>query len=503
MDNIVKKFGTIVANDNVSIQLNKGEILAIIGENGAGKTTLMKILYGMYQPDEGQILINGKPVVFKNPVDAIAHKIGMVQQHFMLFDDFTVAENIVYGREPKKYVFFDRTKCNREVEKLCDIYQLPINPKRRVYECPVGVQQRIEILKVLYQDVDVIIFDEPTAVLIPQEVDELLKTIKKLASMGKSIILITHKLNEVMNVADTVTVMRNGRHVKTLRKSETSIEELSYLMVGRKLEKQLIKDTPKDKVILDVKDMVLKKEGEKSLLDHVNLTVHTGEIVGIAGVSGNGQSELIQCLTGLTKVDSGTITLNGKDITNHTVREVRESGVAVIPEDRYQYGTAKNITVKESLLMGHEWRDDLQKYGIFRQKEIKRRANKLIEQFGVKVSSQEQKCGELSGGNMQKAIVAREVDHNTPFLIAAEPTRGVDIGAIEFIHSQLVQKRENGDGILLISSELTEIMALADTIYVMYEGKIAGKLKNGEATKEKIGILMAGGSLSEQNQKSS
>jgi ABC-type uncharacterized transport system ATPase subunit len=498
MKHITKVYGSLYANDDVHLSLNQGEILAVVGENGAGKSTLMKILYGLERPTAGEIYLNGELQHFRSPHDAIAKKIGMVQQHFMLLGPCSVAENIVYGREPRKHgIFFDREAAVRITESLCEKYGLHIDPRLRVADCPVGLQQRVEILKVLYQDADIIIFDEPSAVLTPQEVTELLATMRKLAEMGKSIIIITHKLHEVMAVADRVMVMRLGKHIKEMRKDETSIEEMSFLMVGRHIvEREVPAQTP-GQTVLDVQGLTLAGSEKKNILDGFSIHVDAGEIVGIAGVSGNGQSELIECLTGLTEPTGGKILLNGKDVTGQTVGQIREAGCACIPEDRYLHGCAKQATLAETAIMAHQRQSQISSHGLLNPKGIRTFTQQLLDDYDVRNSGQEQKAGELSGGNIQKLIVAREIEQGSPLLIAAEPTRGVDIGAMEFIHNKLLEKRERGDAVLLISSELTEIMSLSDRIYVIYEGRAAGEFRKADATEEALGILMMGGSLHE------
>ena len=496
MKHITKTYGALVANNSIDLTLKKGEILAVVGENGAGKSTLMKILYGLEAYDSGEILINGESRKFRSPHDAIDSGIGMVQQHFMLFPPFTAAENIVYGHEPKrKGILFNRAEASDKVKELCKRYGMYIDPNVKVADCPVGLQQRIEILKVLYQGVEIIIFDEPSAVLTPQEVKELLKTIKDLKQAGKSIILITHKLSEVMAVADRVMVMRLGQLIKTMPIGETSIEEMSFLMVGHKLETRKIKKIEQGSAVLKVEHLTLAGSGERNTLDDVNLFVRRGEIVGIAGVSGNGQSELIQCLTGILKFQAGSVIINDQDVSNRSVQEIRDSGCACIPEDRYYWGNAAEATLVENAIMSHYKKSNLMRYGIFHKKNTRKFANDCMAEFDVRYSSDRQATQELSGGNVQKLIVAREISQHSPFLIAAEPTRGIDIGAIDFIHGKLLEKREKGDGILLISSELTEIFALSDRIYVMYEGKIAGEFSREEATSDKVGLVMMGGNL--------
>lgn len=493
MENITKVFGELVANDQISISLNKGEILAIIGENGAGKTTLMKILYGLESAANGTIYVHGKETRIRNTANAISNGIGMVQQHFMLFDPFTVAENIVYGQEPKKGLVFDLDRADQIVEELSKKYELPLNPRTLIQGMPVGLRQRVEILKVLYQNAEIIVFDEPTAVLTPQEVHELLKTMKQLAASGKSIIIITHKLNEVMEVADRAVVLRLGKQVANVMVADTSIEELSFLMVGRNLaDKKVIHNPPKADV-LEIKNLSKKGNGSKPILNDLSIHVGGGEIVGIAGVSGNGQSELISMLFGLSKADSGQILVNTKNITNLDVCQIRESGVALIPEDRYIWGVATDASVSESAIMGHQSKTDYASRGFLRMNRIVQFAKRLVQQFKVKVDDISQKTGSLSGGNAQKLVVAREMKQETPLLIAAEPTRGVDIGAMEFIHEKLIEKRDRGDAILLISSELSEILKLSDRIYVMFEGRINGEFTHDNVTEEELGFLMVGG----------
>ncbi|NLD17488.1 MAG: ABC transporter ATP-binding protein [Tissierellia bacterium] len=499
MKNITKRYGKVLANDNVSLHLNEGEILAVVGENGAGKSTIMKILYGLESLDKGEIYLNGELQNFKNPQDAIEKGIGMVQQHFMLFDTFTVAENIVYGNEPKiSGIFFDKEKSNKIVRELSENYGLHINPKKLAGDCSVGLQQRTEILKVLYQDAKIIIFDEPTAVLTPQEINDLLNTMRDLVKRGKSIILITHKLQEVMDIADRVMVMRKGKYVGDMPKSETTIEEISHLMVGRDLEKMVVSPFTGEDEVLKISDLVLTSPDGNKIIDGLNIEVKSHEIVGIAGVSGNGQSELIDVITGMKKADSGSIKLSGEEILNCSVKEIRNKGCACIPEDRFLTGCASQGDLKETSIMAHHEKEKYSKSGILNSNNIENFTLDLIKNYDVRCSSEMQKAGELSGGNIQKLIVAREIEQNSKFLIAAEPTRGVDIGAKEFIHTKLLEKRERGDGILLVSSELSEITTLSDRIYTIYDGKINGEFSREEATAEKLGLLMMGGNLGDE-----
>lgn len=492
LKDITKTYGATVANNHVSFGLNKGEVLAVIGENGAGKTTIMKILYGLNKADSGEIILNGEKVEVNSVHAAIAHGIGMVQQHFMLFDNYTVAENIVYGKEPRKSLFFDRKKAREVVRALGAEYGLHINPDLRVEECAVGMRQRIEILKVLYQDADIIIFDEPTAVLVPQEIDELLKTLKSLAARGKSIIIITHKLQEVMDVADRAVVMRKGEFVGERKISETNIKELSYLMVGKGIPAREVEARTPGAPVLEVRDICCENDGV-SVLKGLSMTVREGEIVGLAGVSGNGQTELIQCLTGLRHVSGGSILLNGTDISHMGVRAIREAGCAHIPEDRYAYGCASKATLEETAIMGFEHQAEFSGRGILNKGQNRGFTNELLEKYSVKYDNMQDRAGSLSGGNIQKLIVAREIEHQSKFLIAAEPTRGVDIGAQEFIHDRIVEKRDRGDAVLLVSSELSEVLSLSDRVYVIYDGRIRGEFPREEAATDKVGYLMMGG----------
>jgi len=493
MDSITKKYGEFSANRGIDFSLRAGEVHAIVGENGAGKTTLMRILYGMEQPTSGTIRLNGKEVSFASPLDAIQSGIGMVHQHFMLFPSFTIAENIVIGNEPGAGAVFDRKQAVKTVEELCEKFGMKVDPQAIVSSTAPGVQQRVEILKVLYQGADIIILDEPTGVLTPLEVQELLEAIKQLSKQGKSFILISHKLNEVLDVADRITVLRDGAVTGVVDKHATDAHEISRLMVGRELlELDRKPITPGDKV-LEVTDLSLHGTRGKPVLDAVSLSVRAGEIVGVAGISGNGQSELLQLISGLAQPDGGRISVAGKDVTGKAPRDIRESGLAHIPEDRYVWGANRTATVMDTGLMGHHRR--LQKSGFLKLKDIRALVSGWVQKFSIKTGSLETSTQYLSGGNLQKLIVARELEQGTPFLIAAEPTRGVDIGAMETIHGELLKRREEGTGILLVSSELTEILKLSDRVLVMYEGRIAGELSAKEATEEKLGLLMAGGTL--------
>ena len=494
MRGISKYYGSLLANDSVDLTLSRGEILAVVGENGAGKTTLMKILYGLEKASAGTMTLSGSPLSPRNPRDAINHGIGMVQQHFMLFPDFTVAENIVFGTEPRKgHFMFDRGAAAKTVENLCSKYSLQIDPRQTVRSCSVGLQQRVEILKILNQDADIIILDEPSAVLTPQEVDELMRTIRRLAALGKSFILITHKLREVMQVSDRVMVMRQGKVVGEMPTLETDIDRLSFLMVGRQLTEERNSPRTASARVLEVKDLRMKDLRGRQAMDGISLHVDAGEIVGIAGVSGNGQSELVQCITGLSRADAGTITLLDKALALGDTGAVRNSGCSHIPEDRYVYGCAAGATLAETTIMGRQRGARFSRFGVLKLRTIGEYAQGLLWKYGVMFSGLAQKAEELSGGNLQKLIVAREIELETPLIVAAEPTRGVDVGAMEFIHGKLRLKRDTGGSVLLVSSELSEILSLSDRIYTIYNGRLNAEFDRKDATEEKLGLFMMGG----------
>ena len=498
MKGISKSFPGTKANDNISISLEKGEILVLLGENGAGKSTLMNILYGLYLPDEGQIFIDGKNVKINNPNVAISNGIGMVHQHFMLVQPFTVAENIILGSEPRKGLMIDMEKAIKDVMEISKKYELKVDPHARVQDISVGMQQRVEILKTLYRGADILILDEPTAVLVPQEIEELRIIIRNLVAEGKSVILITHKLKEVMHMSDRVTIIRRGKVIDTLNTKDTSIDELAEKMVGRKVN--LMVEKPKNTIgdtILRVKDLKVKDGRGLNAVKGVSFEVKAGEILGIAGVDGNGQSELIQAITGLMKTESGEVDLVGKNITHFKPRDVTSQGVGHIPEDRQKRGLILNFSLAENAILGsHRDKKFRSAFGLNYSK-IKEYARMIIKEFDVRTPNENVEARDLSGGNQQKLILAREIDRDPALCIAAQPTRGLDVGAIEFVHKKLVDLRQSGKAVLLISLELDEIMGLSDRIAVMYDGQIVGMLDSKDATEKKLGILMAGGSASD------
>lgn len=494
MNNIRKEFPGIVANDNVTLQVKQGEIHALLGENGAGKSTLMNILFGLYQPDKGEIKVRGKKVNITDPNVANELGIGMVHQHFMLIDKFTVTENIILGSEPKKGLNIDIAKAEKDVAAISEKYGLRVDPKAKIEDISVGMQQRVEILKTLYRGAEILIFDEPTAVLTPQEINELMEIMKTLIKEGKSIILITHKLKEIMAVADRCTVIRRGKGIGTVNVSDTNESELAEMMVGREITFAVEKEeaTPGE-AVLKINDLVVKDARNVPAVNGLNLEVRSGEIVGLAGVDGNGQTELIEAITGLTKSTSGSIYLNGKEITNLAPRKITETGLGHIPQDRHKHGLVLDFTIGENLLLQTYYQKPYTNNGILNYQKMYDKAKELIEEFDVRTPNEKTPARALSGGNQQKAIIAREIDRSPSLLIAAQPTRGLDVGAIEFIHRKLVEERDKGRGVLLISLELDEIMNVSDRIAVIYEGKIVAVVDPKTTTEQELGLLMAGG----------
>lgn len=496
MKDITKKFGNFTANNNINLQVKKGEIHALLGENGAGKSTLMNMLCGLLQPTSGQILINGKPVKISSPTAAAKLKIGMVHQHFMLVKKFTVTENIILGSEPTVAGIVNVKKARQEIVDLSHKYNLDVNPDALVSDITVGMEQRVEILKTLYRGADILIFDEPTAVLTPQEIDELIKIIKGLAAEGKSIIIITHKLDEIRAVADRCTVIRRGEHIDTVDVAGVSSQELADMMVGRSVtfKTDKVPSNPQQPV-LEIKNLHVNESRGLPIVKGVDLTVHAGEVLGIAGVDGNGQTELIQAISGLVKSTEGSIVLNGKDITNRSPRVITENGLGHIPEDRHKHGLVLNMSLEENIILQNYYHKPFSNNGFLNEKVISSYALHLINEFDVRTPNEKVPASALSGGNQQKAIIAREMDRNPDLLIAAQPTRGLDVGAIEFIHKRLIDQRTSGKAVLLMSFELDEIMNVADRIAVMYDGKIVAVVKPEETNERELGLLMAGSSL--------
>jgi len=495
MRNITKVFPGIIANDDVTLNLKKGEVHALLGENGAGKSTLMSVLFGLYQAEKGEIRKNGQVVKINNPNDANNLGIGMVHQHFKLVEIFTVLENIILGVEPTKMGLLEESEARDKVVALSEQYGLKVDPDAVIEKISVGMQQRVEILKMLYRDNEILIFDEPTAVLTPQEIKELLEIMKGFAKEGKSILFITHKLNEIKEVADRCTVLRKGKYIGTVDVKTTSKEELSRMMVGRDISFSVDKkpSEPQD-VVLSVKNVTVPSKTHKNnAVKNVSFDVSRGEIVCLAGIDGNGQTEFVSALTGLEKMTGGTITLAGKDITKANIRTRSEAGMSHIPEDRHKHGLVLDYSLEENLILQRYWQPDFQKKGFLRFDSMRKYAEKLISQYDVRSGQGPvTPARSMSGGNQQKAIIAREIDKHHELLVAVQPTRGLDVGAIEYIHKQLVSTRDAGKGVLLISLELDEVMNVSDRILVMYEGEIVGELDPKRTTVEELGLYMSG-----------
>ncbi len=495
MRNITKTFPGIKANDNITLQLRRGEIHALLGENGAGKSTLMSVLFGLYQPDSGEIYKDGQKVNIRNPNDANALGIGMVHQHFKLVEVFSVLDNIILGAEDTKMGILNKKEARKKVISLSEKYGLRVDPDALIEDISVGMQQRVEILKMLYRDNDILIFDEPTAVLTPQEIDELMEIMRNFAKEGKSILFITHKLNEIMAVSDRCTVLRKGKYMGTVNISETSKEELSRMMVGRDVSFAVNKkESTPGKVVLSVQGVTVpSKIHKKNVVHDVSFEVREGEIVCLAGIEGNGQTEFVAALSGLDTMSEGTILLNGKDISHMSIRDRSKAGVSHIPEDRHKHGLVLDYTLEENMVLQRYWEPAFQKHGFIKKDEVRRYAEKLIEQYDVRSGQGPITIARsMSGGNQQKAIVAREIDRGTDLLVAVQPTRGLDVGAIEYIHKQIVGVRDAGKAVLLVSLELDEVMNLSDRILVMYEGEIVGEFDPRTTTVQELGLYMAG-----------
>ena len=494
MLHITKEFPGIIANDDITLQLRKGEIHALLGENGAGKSTLMSVLFGLYQPEAGEIRKNGQVVRINDPNDATALGIGMVHQHFQLIDVFTVLDNIILGAETTKLGFLQKKEARKKVEALSKKYGLEVDLDAKVEDITVGMQQRVEILKMLYRDNEILIFDEPTAVLTPQEIEELMVTMKEFAREGKSILFISHKLNEIMEVADRVTVLRKGKYVGTVNTKDTNKQALSNMMVGRPVQLEVVKDEARPgETVLKVEHLSVPSHSHKrDAVRDVSFEARAGEILCIAGIDGNGQTELIYGLTGLDKCSAGTVTLCGRDISHASIRR-RGENMSHIPEDRHKHGLVLDFTLEQNLVLQRYREPQFQHFGFIRNDQVRGYAQRLIEQYDVRSGQGPVTTARsMSGGNQQKAIIAREVDRDKALIVAVQPTRGLDVGAIEYIHKQLVAERDKGKAVLLVSLELDEVMSLSDRILVMYEGEIVGELDPKTTTVQELGLYMAG-----------
>jgi len=491
---ITKQFPGVLANDHIHLTLEKGEIHALLGENGAGKSTLMNILYGLYQPTEGEIYVGGNKIEVHSPSDSIRAGVGMVHQHFMLVPVFTVAENVMLGEESTKPGgFLDRAKAAEKIRQISEQYNLAVDPDSYVRDLPVGVQQRVEIIKLLYREANILIFDEPTAVLTPQEADELFKIMRSLTEQGKSIIFITHKLREVLDVSDRITVIRLGKVVGSTKPEDANPAKLASMMVGREVMLELDKKPPEvGEVILEVNDLLVTDDIKQVAVDSINFDVRSGEVLGVAGVQGNGQTELVEALTGLREVLDGRIELLGQDLTNARPRDITEMGTAHVPEDRQRDGLVLPFPVKDNLMLCTYYDEPFAKGLNIQWEYVWENAHKLIEDYDIRTPSELTQAGSLSGGNQQKVIVARELSRPIKLLIAAQPTRGLDVGSIEYIHQQILNRRDQGIAVLLVSTELDEILQLSDRIAVMFQGKIVAIVDSKDATKEYLGLLMAG-----------
>ena len=494
MLNIRKEFPGIVANDNVTLQLKKGEIHALLGENGAGKSTLMGMLFGMYQPEAGQIKVNGKQVKITSPNVANELGIGMVHQHFKLVENFTVTENIILGLEPKKFLTVDIKSAAKKIEELSKAYGLNVDPYAKIEDISVGMQQRVEILKMLYRNAEVLIFDEPTAVLTPQEIEDLLVIMKNLIKEGKSIILITHKLKEIKEAADRCTVIRRGKYIGTVDVKETSEAEMAKMMVGRQVSFKVEKEesSPGD-VVLKIENLSVKNSKKVLGLKNFNLEVKKGEIVGIAGVEGNGQTELVEAITGMRNVDSGKILFNGNDITKHSIRKRIEEGIAHIPEDRHKRGLILDYTMEDNMVLKAYKKPPFSKNGLINREEVRKYSDEIIKTFDVRSGEGGASIARsLSGGNQQKGIIGREILSNPDLLIAVQPTRGLDVGSIEYIHKRLVEQRDNGKAVLLVSLELDEVLNVSDRIAIVNNGELIGIVNANDTDENEVGLMMAG-----------
>lgn len=499
MKDIVKKFGDFTANDHINLTVHKGEVHAILGENGAGKSTMMNVLCGLYKPTSGQIFINEKEVQFSSPKEAIDMGIGMVHQHFMLIQPFTVADNIILGVEPVKGLVIDHQTAREKVVELSERYGMKVDPDAKVEDISVGMQQRVEILKVLYRGADTLILDEPTASLTPQEIEGLMEIIENLTADGKSVILITHKLKEITACADTCTIIRQGKYIRTVKVDEVNENELAAMMVGRDVSFTVEKkDMIPGEIVLEVKNIHARDYRDVEILKGLNLNVRRGEIVGLAGVDGNGQTELVEVLTGLRKADAGEVRVLGKDVFNKTPKETFDSGISSIPADRQKHGLILDFSNEDNLILQHFEEEPFSSKKMLNRKAIREHALELEEKFDIRPrGSAGAPAGTLSGGNQQKVIIAREVTNDKDLLIAVNPTRGLDVGAIEFVHKYLVEQRNKNHAVLLVSFELDEIMSLSDRIEVIFDGQITGSVSGKDADEKELGFMMAGGKTHE------
>ncbi len=502
LKNVTKIFPGVVANDHISFDVEKGTIHTLAGENGAGKSTLMNIIYGLYQPDEGEILINGEPVRFTSSRDSIAHKIGMVHQHFMLIPKLTVAENIIVGQEPGSALMVDRKGAEEKIRQLSETYGLKIDPHRKVSELSVTEQQRVEILKILYREAEILIFDEPTAVLTPQEIDEFCDILLGLKAVGKTILFISHKMAEVMKISDRITVIRLGKVVGTVNKDETTVPELTRMMVGRDVslerrERRTFTDQPS---LLELRDLEYSVHGVKKL-SGINLELRAGEVLGVAGVDGNGQEELVQAICGQIPVDSGQILFRGTDITRQSIRARKEEGIGLVPEDRHKDGLVLEYSVAENLILGLHNHKEFAKGGVWLDfRRIHKNAEELQEDFDIRCANVDVAAGTLSGGNQQKIIIAREASRDPDVFVAVQPTRGLDIGAMEFVQKTLLEQRDKGKGVLLFSLELDEILSVSDRIAVIFKGKIVDVVDATSVDRQQLGLMMLGSRDAQQEQ---
>ncbi|MCP4745411.1 MAG: ABC transporter ATP-binding protein [Desulfobacteraceae bacterium] len=494
MIGVTKKFGDLTANDAIGLTVHQGEIHALLGENGAGKSTLMNVLYGIYTPTKGQIRINGSPVEISSPSVAISQGIGMVHQHFMLVKPFTVTENIILGKETAGcFGKINMNQAAKDVSKISEKYGLQVDPLAKVQDITVGMEQRVEILKALYRGAQTLILDEPTAVLTPQEIKDLTRIIKNLTAEGKSIILITHKLKEIKESADYCTIIRRGKHIGTVQVDQVDEQQLASMMVGRTVNFKVDKQNgAKGGPVLEISGLHVKDNRGLPALKGLDLCVRAGEIIGVAGVDGNGQSELIEAVTGLRPIESGSVSIQGKQINNLTPRQIHGRRVSTIPEDRQLRGMISEFSIAENMILENYYKPPFSKKGFSQTAPIKENAQTLIQRFDVRPDDPDYRAGALSGGNQQKMIIARQIANNPDLLIAAQPTRGLDVGAIEYVHKALMAQRNEGKAVLLISLELDEIINLSDTIAIIYEGRIIGLLQNGDADEKKIGLMMAG-----------